>query len=287
MRIQEYSVRTMTRAEVDLAVDWAAAEGWNPGLGDADSFFAADPQGFLVGCVGDEPMATMSVVRYGVSFAFLGFYIVKPEHRGRGYGLRIWDAGLERMAGRTIGLDGVLAQQENYKASGFALAYRNIRFQGLGPGDAVNMSDIRPVSELPLKDPFESLRSYDRSMFSVDRTAFLDSWIRQPGSRALGIIRKGELAGYGVIRPCRKGWKIGPLFADSPDLAERLFQALRTDLASDESYYLDVPEVNKEALALAGRHGLELVFETARMYRGRAPVLQLEKIFGVTTFELG
>ncbi|HLA33082.1 MAG TPA: GNAT family N-acetyltransferase, partial [Pseudomonas sp.] len=31
----------MTRAEVDLAIDWAAAEGWNPGLHDADCFYAA------------------------------------------------------------------------------------------------------------------------------------------------------------------------------------------------------------------------------------------------------
>ena len=37
-------VRTMSRDEIDLAVDWAAAEGWNPGLQDADCFYTADPR---------------------------------------------------------------------------------------------------------------------------------------------------------------------------------------------------------------------------------------------------
>ena len=35
----------MSRAEVDLAIDWAAGEGWNPGRHDADCFHGADPGG--------------------------------------------------------------------------------------------------------------------------------------------------------------------------------------------------------------------------------------------------
>ncbi len=40
-------------------------------------------------------------------------------------------------------------------------------------------------------------------------------------------------------------------------------------------------------LALAQDFGLVPVFETARMYTGPIPPLRLERIFGVTTFELG
>src|SRR4051794_9955160 len=100
-------IRTMTRSEVDLAIDWAGAEGWNPGLHDADCFHVADPTGFLVGLLDDEPVATISVVKYGDTFGFLGFYIVKPVYRGRGYGIGVWNAGLEYLRGRTVGLDGV------------------------------------------------------------------------------------------------------------------------------------------------------------------------------------
>lgn len=99
----------MTRPEVDIAVEWAAKEGWNPGLHDADCYFTADTNGFLMGFLNDEPISVISVVRYGQTFGFLGFYIVKPEYRGKGYGIKIWNAGLKYLEGRTIGLDGVVA----------------------------------------------------------------------------------------------------------------------------------------------------------------------------------
>ena len=80
----------MRPEEISIAVDWAAAEGWNPGLADAACFAAADPEGFLIGELDGAPAATVSCVNYGASFAFLGFYIVREDLRGRGYGLRIW-----------------------------------------------------------------------------------------------------------------------------------------------------------------------------------------------------
>ncbi|MFC6519843.1 GNAT family N-acetyltransferase [Undibacterium arcticum] len=118
MQKSRYTIRVMTRQEVDIAIDWAAAEGWNPGLYDANCFYAADPNGFLIGLLGDEPIATVSVVKYGDSFGFLGFYIVKPAYRGKGYGIQIWNAGLAQLRGRTIGLDGVVDRQGNYQNSG-------------------------------------------------------------------------------------------------------------------------------------------------------------------------
>ena len=121
--------RPMTRAELDLAVEWAAAEGWNPGLSDAEAFWAADPGGFWIAVLGDEPVACISVVRHSDAFGFLGFYICRPEHRGQGHGHALWQAAIAHLGDRCIGLDGVLAQQENYRRSGFACQRRNIRFE--------------------------------------------------------------------------------------------------------------------------------------------------------------
>ena len=112
MKDKNYTIKTMDRAEVDIAIEWAAKEGWNPGIHDADCYFAADSSGFLIGMLGDEPIATISVMKYDESFGFLGFYIVKPEYRGKGYGIQIWNAGLKYLEGRNIGLDGVLVQQD-------------------------------------------------------------------------------------------------------------------------------------------------------------------------------
>lgn len=273
----------MTRAEIDLAIEWAAKEGWNPGLHDVDSFHAADPEGFLVGLLGDEPVATISAVKYGETFGFLGFYIVRPEYRGQGYGIHIWNAAMARLKGRVIGLDGVVAQQENYRKSGFYLAYRNIRYQGLGGGKPAADATIVPLATRT----FAEIEAYDQPFFPAGRTAFLRQWINPPQGVALGILRQDQLAGYGVVRACRSGFKIGPLFADSPAEAEALFLTLKAQVPPTVPIYLDTPEVNPAAVAMAERHGMTVVFETARMYRGTAPVLPLARLFGVTSFELG
>ena len=283
MATDSYVIRTMTREEIDTAVDWAAVEGWNPGLHDADCFHAADPTGFFVGMVGDEPIATISAVKYGASFGFVGFYIVKPGHRGKGCGLRLWNAAIATLKGRNIGLDGVIDQQENYRKSGFALAYRNIRYQGVGSGAEQGDNDIVPLSSLA----FDEIVRYDRSFFPDDRRHFLERWIAPPGSIAVGILDKRTLAGYGVMRPCRTGYKVGPLFADSPELAERLFGFFRAQVPASVPIFLDIPEVNRAACDLVKRHSMSAAFETARMYTGEFPRLPIDRLFGVTTFELG
>jgi len=283
MRTRPYTIRTMTRQELDIAIDWAAAEGWNPGLYDADCFYVADPNGFLIGLLGEEPIATISVVKYGESFGFLGFYIVKPAYRGQGYGIQIWHAGLAYLSDRTIGLDGVVAQQDNYRKSGFSLAYRNIRYEGTGGGALPTDSGIVPLSTVPV----DEICAYDKPFFPDGRAQFLKCWIEQPQSTALGILQNRTLAGYGLVRTCRSGYKIGPLFADSPTLAERLFLALRAHTPVGEPLFLDTPEVNPAAVALAERHHMTVAFETARMYKGEIPDLPINRLFGVTTFELG
>lgn len=278
-----YKIRTMSRDEIHIAIDWAASEGWNPGLYDADCFYAADPEGFLVGELNNEPVATISAVKYGETFGFIGFYIVKPDYRGQGYGIEIWNAALERLSGRNVGLDGVVAQQSNYKKSGFELAYRNIRYEGMSGGEPAKNPEIIKLSELP----FDVVEAYDQPFFPDNRTRFLKSWLNQPESIALGIMRKGKLSGYGMIRACRSGYKIGPLFADSPELAESLFTSLKAGVEPGKPIYLDVPEMNRDAVALAENHKMKLVFETARMYTGVFPDLPLNRLFGVTSFELG
>lgn len=266
-----------------LAVDWAAVEGWNPGLHDAKCFAAADASGFFAGMLGEQPVATISVVKYGKTFAFLGLYIVTPAHRGKGYGLALWNAALATAAGRNVGLDGVVTQQDNYRRSGFRLAYRNIRYGGTRGADAPIDARIVPLSSIPFGD----VAAYDRAFFPEARDAFLRCWVAQPQAKALAAVRDGRIAGYGVVRRCRTGFKIGPLVADDAGLAEALFHALSMHVPAGCVLFLDVPEPNAAAIALAERHGMAAVFETARMYTEPAPALPLPRLFGVTTFELG
>ena len=274
------NVRRLSAAEVHMALDWAREEGWNPGRFDASCFYAADPGGFFVSLHGDEPAAVISVVRYGQSFAFLGLYICRPDLRGQGYGLRVWNEGMSHAAGRTVGLDGVPDQQPNYARSGFQLAWRNVRYQGIGGGGPEpGLVDLDTI-------PFAQIASYDHDVFEADRSRFLRSWIAQPNAVRLGVVRDGKLAGWGLLRECADGYKIGPLLADDGVTAERLLDGLLAAVPGD-SVFFDVPEPNDAAVQAAVARGMVPSFETARMYAGERPTLNLDKIWGITTFELG
>ncbi len=280
MSKHDYSVRLMDRKDVDTAVSWAAAEGWNPGLYDADCFFSADNYGYLIGELNGEPVGCISCVAYGDRFGFIGLYIVKPEYRGQGYGIKLWNDAISYLKDRNIGLDGVIEQQENYKKSGFKLAYRNIRFEATGNGKLA--PSIVPVSDIPLAQILE----YDRKCFPADREIFMQNWLNMPNAVSMGKVENGVLQGFGVIRECGKGYKIGPLFADDERIAEDLYQSL-TSQAIGAQVYFDVPEINLPAVAIAQRHNMKMVFETARMYTKEEPDVDLNRVFGVTTFELG
>ena len=273
-------IRPLAPHEIQLAVDWATKEGWNPGLGDAACFGMVDPDGFLVAELDGEPAAVISVVNYDARFAFLGFYIVRPDLRGQGIGWKLWQAGIAHAGSRTIGLDGVLDQQANYMSQGFKLSHRHIRFKGrpgmVEPGSCVDINSV----------PFEWIEAGDAQVFPAPRADFLQNWIEAPHHAGRALLREGRLAGWGVVRPAVEGWKIAPLVAEDASAADAVFTALCA-AAGDHDIILDVPEPNSAAVEMATRHGLSPVFETARMYTGEIRDIELGNVYGVTSFELG
>ncbi|MEU6928769.1 GNAT family N-acetyltransferase [Streptomyces sp. NPDC046374] len=278
----------ITRASLQdwaLVREWAADEGWNPGVSDAPAFFAQDPEGFFLGRLDGEPVSAISVVNYSDTYSFLGFYLVRPDQRGLGHGLATWRAALAHAGGRTVGLDGVPAQQDNYRRSGFAPAYRTARFVGEVPVAGGTVAGVVPVERV---DP-AALAAYDGACHPAERPRFLASWLATPGHRALVRLTDGRVTGYGVVRPAEQEARVGPLFADTPADAAALLDALAAEARAfgSERIAVDMPEANPAAARLAEERGLEPTFETARMYTGPIRPVAADRVFGVTTLELG
>ncbi|MDM0049074.1 GNAT family N-acetyltransferase [Variovorax sp. J22R115] len=280
----DFTIRTLRRDEMPWVIDLAAHEGWNPGLHDAECFHAADPDGFLVAERKGEPLGCISAVSYAGRFGFVGLYIVAPALRGEGIGITLWREGMARLSGHVVGLDGVPAQQENYRRSGFELAWNNVRYAGVAQGS--EMASAREIVPLGAID-FASLCADDLRVFPAPRDAFLRSWTTMPDATGLAWRRQGRLEGWGLIRRCREGHKIGPLVAEDLPVAQALYAALSASVPASDSIYLDVPQSNPDAMALAKKMGMRAVFETARMYHGTPPDCELNRIYGITTFELG
>lgn len=283
MQHRNHHIQRMSRADLGLALQWADQEGWNPGRQDTDIFHPIDVRGHFMARVDDEPVASVSELRYSVSYGFLGLYIVRPPWRGRGLGLAVWNAALDHLKGCVVGLDGVVEQQSNYRRSGFDLAWHNRRYQATGRSPRPRDPHIVKLTGLP----FSTLATYDRAFHPEPRPVFLQAWIQQRHGMALGWLQDGRLRGYGVVRACARGHKIGPLCADTPEIADALLDALLGCVVLREPVWLDVPEPNREAIALAERHGMVAGFPTARMYRGPAPHIDLARQYALTALEIG
>lgn len=277
----------MTRPELDVAVEWAAKEGWNPGLHDADVFWNTDPQGFIGLFDGDGMVGSGSTISYNGDFGFKGFFIVKPEYRGKGAEDKLWYHLRDTMLARVkpegaIGVNGVSAMQKYYAKSGYEFSHRNLRMEF----KAINFEASRNVLRIS-RDDLEVF-TYDKKCFGYDRAIFLKHWFSMKDSLALKYTENSEIKGFGVVRRCLSGFKIGPLFAQSFTVAEELFKSLSSYAeGKGESIFLDIPEVNKDAVRLAAKYNMQETSGTARMYYGKAPKLPYKEIYGVTTFELG
>lgn len=279
-------IRRMSRPEFDTLIAWASKEGWNPGLYDADIFWNTDPDGFIAAEMNGELIGGGSIVSYQGKFGFMGFFIVRPEYRGQGLGSTLWLARRKELESRlnahcSIGMDGVFNMQPFYAKGGFSFSHRNIRFEGKGQTCQLDASVI-PLSTVP----FHALLDYDNTHFPAERADFLKAWISQPESRALAVMNGNQISGYGVIRRCKNGFKIGPLFADNAQIALNLFNGL-SDHAANQAIFLDAPEINEDAMQLVKSKNMTEIFGCARMYFGGTPCLPNEKTYGVTSFELG
>jgi hypothetical protein len=279
-----FEIATASADDVVRIMGWAEDEGWNPAPSDRLPFVVADPGAFLIGRLDGEPVVSISVTRYGASFGFLGCYIARPVVRGKGYGIQIWNAGMERLAGRNVGLDGVPAQQANYRKSGYRHAWNNARYEGLPAVSLPVPAGVTLVDARTL--PFDALLAYDRRFYPAERDAFLAAWIDTPGRTSRVAIRDGAIVGFATIRDAIATSRIGPLYAESPEIAGALVTALVSAFPG-RSTAIDMPDFNQAGQRLAGLLGLAPAFETARMYTGPEPGIDRAGLYGVASFELG
>jgi len=291
-----YAISAMSRAEAEVLLGWAAVEGWNPGLADLEVAWSFDPQGFIAlryAVPGKPPelVGGGAILSYGGQCGFMGLFIMRADHRGQGLGRVLWHERLRRLqarlaAGAYIGMDGVLNMAPFYAAGGFVHHYYDYRFQGAANPAALTMP--AGVATVPLASvPFGEVEAYDREVFGRSRTGFLRRWLAVNGGHGLAVLGEGGgLRGYAFLRPCLKGHKFGPVFADDAATARALLRDLLAQVPG-ETVALDVPEPNVEAMAIAQELGWERQFTCAKMFHGASPPDTTARVYGVTSFEFG
>ena len=266
------------------AMAHAKQEGWNPGIDDHNTFAVADPTGFFLAKLDNQPIGCASAVCYDDKFAFFGLYIVDTKYRGQGYGIQITKHRLDYVGNRCIGLDGVLENEEIYKKIGFKKDFISERHE-LDSSVYENFSIHECVKDIAESD-MDALIVYDQFCFPAERALFLNTWLNAPHARTLYYKENGEYKGYAVMRQCFQGYKIGPLFADNNQVAAALLNSMLTH-ANNESVYIDVPDANDRAQEFIRSYNTTIQFACMRMYKNGKPDFDLNRVYGISTFELG
>jgi ribosomal-protein-alanine N-acetyltransferase len=300
------TIRPLTAADIPAVTAWARREGFTPGAGDVAIYRNTDRQGVWVGWLDSEPVGCIAGVRYNVAYGFIGLFLVVPEQRGKGYGVRLWRHALHHLADLPcIGLEAAPDRVADYAGWGFAPASPTTRWQRPadagplmpslqgGPGVVTSDPPGRGPSWCLLAGaaiPERAVQRFDAQREPSPRPHFLHQWLRHPAGTVHALVdREGTCHGFGRIRPCLlregEGWRIGPLVADHPVAARALLEGLSQHHPG--VVLIDVPGAKGQAPPLLEGLGFAPLSQTLRMYRGQAPTVSLADVYGLACLELG
>ena len=287
----------MQRGDIPLVTQWSRTEGFAPGAGDVSIYRHTDRQGLWVGMLGGKPIGCIAGVRYNNSYGFIGLFLVIPEQRGNGYGIELWKHALDHLNDLPcIGLEAALDRVNDYSSWGFTTSSSTTRWQWVENGelkkDNRNLKDeVHGLTVLQDNQiPSIAIQSYDAKREPSPRPHFLADWIKHPAGTVIALVdSKGYCHGFGRIRPCLlsqgEGWRIGPLLADTPQLASILLKLLVE--RHQGVILLDTPGLNPYANPLLQSLGFEDVSHTIRMYKGDQPPISMNDVYGLACLELG
>ncbi len=293
MTVMGPRIGVMTRAELDLALDWAAAEGWDPALTDAECLSAFDAQGdgggLLVARDGaGVPQASLAALRCGPQVGRMSLFLVRPEARGQGFGRAVWQAGIDRLRGTpSLVMDDLLPGLATQRATGFAAAWTHQRHLAAQP--LVPAAELRVGQSLvdARAAPFAPLVAFDAQSFAFARTGFLRALLGGRGHVVRAVLDAMDRPlGYGVLRPTRRGTRIGPLVAEDAQVACAILAALMRD-APPGPVAMDVREDHAAAVALARAAGMSPGFATRRLYSAPPPAMRRDRVFAISGYEAG
>ena len=284
--MSDFEIRRLTAEEMEQMISNAVdGEGWTESYDVLHAFRVLDHDGFLGGFIEGKLIGHISCVRWPENYGFVGYYIVIPEYRGKGYGMKLWNAGMKHLEGCNVGLDGVIEEVPLYLKSGFKEYFENTRWEGISKVMPADSHIIRYNESM-----IDQIAEYDRKCFPSERKEFLKAWLTVPHGHSVVYMDNGVIRGYAAMHRTTKSNEIAPCFADNKEIAKALYIALINELGDGVSVHWNIPGENPAALELIkelAEYQVKQKFAIIRMYNRGIPKVDSEKIWSMHSYSIG
>lgn len=263
--------REMEWADIPTGLSLCRSAGWNQLSRDWEIFLTLDPEGNRV-CVDDDGrvVGTVTTIRYGHHFSWIGMVLVDPAHRRKGIGFGLLEEAIGLLKNEScVKLDATPAGREVYIKLGFKDECELTRMSA----SAFNVEHLfsSPTVTVLSADNLDSLRSFDMAVFGADRMALLSWMLDGAPELAFKVVDGDHVKGYCLGRAGYQYTHIGPVVADSIDVAKGLVSAALKHCGNNP-VILDVPHHHESPheswQGWLGSVGFSALRPFIRMYRG-------------------
>ena len=277
-------IREMGLADIPAGLALCRASGWNQTEHDWRHFLTTAPHGALAAVEHGQLIGTVATLPYG-PFAWISMVLVDPAARRRGIGTLLLERGLALIPDPIVArLDATPAGEPLYRKLGFLGEYRLARwFLDVDTRGASSATAARPLTSADLR----AVHDIDARVFGASRATLLERLASEAPEYAWAVERDGRLHGYLLGRHGHVREQLGPLVAESADVAEHLLDAC---LAANpqRAVFLDAPDDQQAWTAALASRGFAIERPFLRMHRGELTTPgEPSQVYAITGPEFG
>ena len=263
-------IRSMTESDFEFADSLRAIVNWNQTVEDWKRLLTLNPTGCFVAECNKTMAGTATTTRYGTDLAWIGMLLVHPEYRRKGIARTLLKTCVDHLSDvRCIKLDATPLGKPLYDQLKFHDEWALSRWElnGSPPEHSPSSHDGDFTARSLTQSDIESISTYDKQTFGVMRRELLESFLSSESIAYAEYIDSETPVGYAIVREGTRASYLGPIVADSVEIAERLVLGLAPRL-SRKLIFWDIPDINSAATDLAKRMGFRKQRPLMRMYRG-------------------
>ncbi|HEV8604619.1 MAG TPA: GNAT family N-acetyltransferase [Tepidisphaeraceae bacterium] len=283
----ELEISRLEEWDLPEALRLSTQAGWNQTMEDWARVHFAGEGSCFVGRANGEVVASGTLASYENECGWIGMMLVDARYRGRGFGR----AMLGRLVGRVdelglrwVGLDATEMGRPLYAKGGFRAVGGVDRWKISRAHATLPITGLRSFDSMADE---EAVRRLDLAASGMDRGKLL-SYLQREERGEFVVCEREAIVGFGASRPGRMGAYIGPVLADSAEIAAGIVSGLLERLAPSREtpVFMDVPRGSAITPWLI-EQGFEVSRKLTRMVRGESRMGDGGKLFGIMSFALG